>query len=78
MAGRHAVERKVKWSTAGAYLASSGVLGVLGAVQDDARILSPLPDSLSALVLALVPALVTFAAGWKADHTPRSDFGQGG
>lgn len=75
---RHAIERKVKWSTAGAYLASSGLLGVLGAVQDNARILSPLPDSISPLVLALVPALVTLAAGWKADHTPRPDLGRDG
>ncbi|MFE7933423.1 holin [Streptomyces sp. NPDC057456] len=70
---RHAIERKVKWSTAEAYLASSGLLGVLGAVQDNTRILSPLPDSISPLVLAVVPALVTLTAGWKADHTPRPD-----
>ncbi|MFZ4160413.1 holin [Streptomyces griseoincarnatus] len=70
MAGRHAVESKVKWSTAGAYLASSGVLGVLGAV-DESRIVEGMPDSISALVLALVPALVTLASGWKAKHTPR-------
>ncbi|MFJ6565722.1 holin [Streptomyces sp. NPDC091412] len=72
---QHAIERKVRWATAGSYLASSGLLGVLAAVQDNARILEPLPDPISALVLALVPTLATFAAGWKASHTPRSDGG---
>ncbi|MFD8509732.1 holin [Streptomyces antimycoticus] len=74
MAGKHAIESKVKWSTAGAYLASSGLLGVLGAVQDS-RIVEAMPDSVSPLVLALLPALVTLAAGWKAKHTPRSEDG---
>jgi hypothetical protein len=74
MAARHVVESKVKWSTAGAYLASSGVLGVLGAVEDS-HIVDGMPDSVSALVLSLVPALVTFVAGWKAKHTPRPGAG---
>ncbi|MGX1514057.1 holin [Streptomyces collinus] len=76
MAGRHAaVEPKVKWATAAAYLTSSGLLGVLGAVEDNARILEPLPDPVSALALALVPGLLTFAAGWKARHAPRPEGG---
>ncbi|MGW0086551.1 holin [Streptomyces sp. NPDC003393] len=75
MAGQHAVESKVRWATAAAYVASSGMLGVLAAVQDDARILEPLPDSISPLVLALLPGLITFFAGWKAKHTPRPEDG---
>ena len=75
MAGRHAVESKVRWSTAAAYVASSGLLGVLAAVEDNERLLEPLPDAVSPLVLALVPGLVTLAAGWKAKHTPRSEDG---
>ncbi|MFJ1607073.1 holin [Streptomyces sp. NPDC088253] len=67
------IESKVGWATAAAYVASSGLLGVLAAVQDNARVLEPLPDSISPLVLALVPGLLTFAAGWKARHTPRPD-----
>lgn len=65
------VERKVTFATAAAYLTSTGLLGVLAAVQDNARLLSWLPDSLSPLVLALVPGLITFGAGWQAEHTPR-------
>jgi hypothetical protein len=71
------IERKVTWATAAAYLTSSGLLGVLAAVQDNARILEPMPDSLSPLVLSLVPGLITFAAGWKARHTPRPDLDEG-
>ena len=58
-----------------AYVASSGLLGVLAAVEDNARLLEPLPDAVSPLVLALVPGLVTLAAGWKAKHTPRFEDG---
>ncbi|MDX3237194.1 holin [Streptomyces sp. ME03-5709C] len=69
---RHArIETKVKAATSAAYLASTGLLGVLAAVQDDARLPDPLPDSLTPFVLAIVPTLLTFAAGWKARHTPR-------
>ncbi|MYR61127.1 holin [Streptomyces sp. SID625] len=70
------VESKVGWATAAAYLASSGLLGVLGAVQDNARILEPLPDAVSSLLLALIPGMLTFAAGWKARHTPRPDLSE--
>ncbi|MFI2300193.1 holin [Actinacidiphila glaucinigra] len=69
---RHArIETKVKAATSAAYLASTGLLAVLAAVQDHARLLDPLPDSLSPFVLAIVPTLLTFAAGWKARHSPR-------
>lgn len=71
MAAHRKVESKVKWATAAAYLASSGLLGVLAAVQDNARVLDPVPDGLSPFLLALVPTAVTFAAGWKARHTPQ-------
>ncbi|UQA92126.1 holin [Streptomyces halobius] len=56
-------------SSAAAYLALSGLLGVLAAVQDNARLLEWMPDTLSPFVLAIVPTLVTFAAGWKPKHT---------
>jgi fluoride ion exporter CrcB/FEX len=65
------IEAKVKWATAAAYLTSSGLLGVLAAVQDNARVLEPLPDWLSPLVLGIISGLLTFSAGWKARHTPR-------
>ncbi|MCX4986924.1 holin [Streptomyces sp. NBC_00572] len=67
------VEKKVTAASAAAYLGSTGVLAVLAAVQDHARLLDPLPDALSPFVLALVPTLITFAAGWQAKHTPRGD-----
>ena len=66
------IERKVTFATAAAYLGSTGLLGVLAAVQDDGRLLEWMPDGLSPFVLALVPTLITFASGWKATHTPRT------
>jgi hypothetical protein len=65
------VEKKVKWATVAAYLGSTGLLAILTAVQGDAGLVDPLPDPLEPFALALVPAAITFAAGWKARHTPR-------
>jgi hypothetical protein len=65
------VEKKVTWSTVGAYLGSTGLLAILTAVQGNAGLVEPLPDPTEPFVLALVPAAITFAAGWKARHTPR-------
>ncbi|MFI8962041.1 holin [Streptomyces sp. NPDC053493] len=65
------IETKVKASTAAAYIASTGVLASLAAVQDNARLLSFMPDSVAPFVVALVPAAITFVSGWAAKHTPR-------
>ncbi|MFD4314972.1 holin [Streptomyces sp. NPDC058548] len=65
------VEKKVTWASAAAYLGSTGVLAVLAGVQDNARLLDPLPDTLAPFVLALIPTTVTFVSGWAAKHTPR-------
>jgi hypothetical protein len=64
------VEKKVKWATAASYLGSTGLLAILTAVQGDAGLIEPLPDPLEPFALGLVPAALTFAAGWKARHTP--------
>lgn len=65
------VERKVSAATAAAYAASTALLAVLAAVQDNQRLLEWLPDGVTPFVLGLVPAAVAFAAGWRARHTPR-------
>lgn len=65
------VEKKVTWASVGAYLGSVGLLAVLTAVQGDAGLVAPLPDPLEPFALGLVPAALTFAAGWKTKHTPR-------
>lgn len=65
------VETKVKASTAGAYLASFGLLEVLVEVQDHPLAIGFLPDVIEPFVLALVPAGIAFVSGWKARHTPR-------
>lgn len=66
-----AVETKVTAASVAAYLASTGLLAILAGVQNDARLLDWMPDSLSPFVLALVPTAVTFISGWAAKHTPR-------
>lgn len=72
---QHAVERKVSVATAASYLTSTGLLAVLAAVQDNARLLDPLPDWLSPLLLSIVPGLLTFGVGWQARHSPRPEDG---
>ncbi|MFH8577101.1 holin [Streptomyces zaomyceticus] len=67
------VEKKVTWASAAAYAGSTGLLAVLAAVQDNARLLDPMPDGVTPFVLAIVPTLITFAAGWQANHAPRDD-----
>lgn len=50
------VEKKVTAATAGTYVASTALLASLAAVQDNARLLEWMPDSLTPFVLALAPA----------------------
>ncbi|MFF5421792.1 holin [Streptomyces misionensis] len=71
MAQSKQIETKVKAASVAAFLGSTGLLAMLAAVQDNARLLSPLPDAVSPFVLALIPTLVTFVSGWAAKHTPR-------
>jgi hypothetical protein len=67
------IEKKVKASSALAYLASLAGLAILGAVTDDPSLISGMPDALEPFVLALVPAAASWIAGWAAPHTPRSN-----
>ncbi|MFG2277506.1 holin [Streptomyces asoensis] len=67
------IEKKVKASSALAYLASLAGLAVFGGVSNDPSLISGMPDALEPFVLALVPAAAAWVAGWAAPHTPRSD-----
>lgn len=67
------VEKKVTAASAGAYVASTGLLASLAAVQDDASLVGWMPDGLAPFVLALVPAAITFVGGWVTKHTPRNN-----
>jgi len=64
------IEAKVKSATTVAFLVSL-VIAVLNAVAADDSLLGPLPSWLQAPVIAVVPAVLTFLAGWQAKHTPR-------
>ncbi|MER6103630.1 holin [Streptomyces sp. NPDC001832] len=68
------VEAKVKASTAGAFLAGLAV-AVLNAVTADSSLLGPLPSWAQAPLLAVVPAVLTWLAGYQARHTPRGRYG---
>ncbi|MFI0827312.1 holin [Streptomyces roseolus] len=67
------VEKKVTAASIAAYLGSTGLLAVLAAVQDNDRLLGPMPDSVTPFVLALIPTAITAVSGWAAKHTPRPD-----
>ena len=62
------IETKVTASTAGAAIAGL-ILWALGTYVFDGQT----PAAVAAVVALLVPAAVTFAAGWLAPHTPRHD-----
>ncbi|MFH8369206.1 holin [Streptomyces sp. NPDC018031] len=65
------VEAKVKAATTGTLLVSL-LLAVLNTAQEDGgALLDPLPEWLQAIVIALIPPVVTFLSGWQARHTPR-------
>lgn len=64
------IEAKVKSATSATFLVSL-VIAVLNAVAADDSLLGPLPAWLQPAVIAVVPAAVTFLAGWQAKHSPR-------
>lgn len=64
------VEAKVKASTWSA-LAAGMALAVVNAVQDQPGILEPMPGWAQFLILAVLPPLAVFLAGYAAPHTPR-------
>ncbi|MEU6015994.1 holin [Streptomyces sp. NPDC047515] len=68
------IETKVKASTAATFGAGVAI-AVLNDVQADSSLLGPLPAWLQAPLLALVPAVLTWLAGYQARHTPRSRYG---
>lgn len=69
------VEAKVKASAVGALLAGLAI-AVLNAVAADSSLLGPLPGWVQAPLLALVPAALTWLAGYQARHTPRGRYGE--
>lgn len=66
-----AVEWKVKAATAASYV--GGVIGLaLLQLLTDGTFLYYLPEPYTTLLAPLVPALVTFVAGYLTAHTPRT------
>lgn len=71
--GRHrlTVERKVKFGAAAAYLAGVAGVAVLQTVAGDTQLIAGLPDAVEVIVVPLLPAFASLAAGYQARHTPR-------
>lgn len=67
------IEKKVKAATAVSYLSATAGLAVLQAVNDTPLLVSALPNWVEPIVLGVVPAALTFLAGWQAKHTHRTD-----
>lgn len=57
------VEAKV-WAATGATLLLTAVLAVLNAVATDSSLLGPLPGWLQAILIPLIPSLITLASGY--------------
>lgn len=72
------IETKVTAATVGTYLAGVVVLALVNAFtgEENALLLASLPDAIEPFVLPVVPAVVSFIAGWAAKHTPRPDLGR--
>ncbi|WP_406501976.1 holin [Streptomyces sp. NBC_01590] len=64
------IEAKVKAASAATFLAGIAI-AALNAVAADSSLLGPLPSWLQAPLLALVPAALTWLAGYQARHTVR-------
>ncbi|MFI1826748.1 holin [Streptomyces sp. NPDC020412] len=71
------VERKVKAASAASFAAGIAV-AVLNAIVADNSLLGPLPAWLQAPLLALIPTVLTWLAGYQARHTPRPSAWPGG
>lgn len=68
-----AIETKVTAATATTFVVGL-VVATLNAIQADTSLLNPLPAWAQAPLLALVPAALTFLAGYQTRHTPRSRY----
>jgi cellobiose-specific phosphotransferase system component IIC len=65
------VETKVTVAATVAYLATASLLTVIAAGHRGIQLVTGIPDMVTAPFLALIPAGLSFRAGWLARHTPR-------
>jgi hypothetical protein len=69
---RWVTELKVKAMTAVTALVSVGI-AVLNDVQSDSSLLGGVPALAQGIILAVVPTVIVFLAGWNTSHTPRTN-----
>lgn len=68
------VENKVKAATSAAFVVGL-VVAFLNYAVGDSQLMGSLPAWAQTLMALVVPPIVTFYSGWKAQHTPRPDMG---
>ncbi len=66
------IEAKVIASTIGSFLVSAAIAW-LNVVEQDSHLLGAMPVWLQTLLIAVIPAVITFLSGYQAAHSPRSD-----
>lgn len=67
---RAPVETKVTAATVTVTVLSV-IAAVANTVQDNPGLISFLPPAVQALVIAVLPPVLVFLAGWAAPHSPR-------
>ena len=66
------VARKVKFSSAAAYLGFAGLLAIVQVVTNNQDlIVSFLPPWATVFIAPLVPAVLAFITGWETKHAPQ-------
>lgn len=68
------IESKVKAATGAAFFVGL-LIAFLNWAVGDSQLMGSLPSWTQALATIVVPPLVTFLSGWRAQHTPRPDTG---
>lgn len=67
------IEKKVTAATIATYFGSVVMLAILGAVSSNPLLISGLPDWIEAILIPVIPALVTFFTAYRTAHTPRPE-----
>ncbi len=73
MISKPVIEKKVTYASLGTYIGTAVLLIVAEAVNKDATLISGLPDWAEALIVPVIPSLITFLTGYRTAHTPRPD-----
>jgi len=68
---KYPIEKKVSAASLLGYVGSAVLFYVITGVSNDPEVLTPIPDAIEPLVLALIPGLLSLAGGFFAKHQKR-------